>query len=189
MIRIVTIVGGAFLVAACADMPVSGTSIPGPTYESAKSSGLLAANFDAADQLLSMAQRPLGAQVPIIVTTLVNLDDLNQTSSLGRLISEHIATRVTQRGLNVAELRLTSKVYVRAATGGEMMLSRDIREIAANHNAQAVIVGTFSVGSEYVYVNVKLIEGGENRVIAAHSYLLPNVGQVKVLARGRIGPS
>ena len=178
----------AILLASCVALLAGCSSAPvGPSFQSARSSELVAANFDAADQLLVLAQRPLDNQSTLIVTTLANLDDLNQTSSLGRLISEHLATRLTQRGLNVAELRLTSKVYVRASTGGEMMLSRDVREIAANYSAQAVVVGTYSLASDYVYINLKLIESGQNRVIAAHSYLLPYGGQIRALAPTKAG--
>ena len=159
-----------------------GASGAGSSFKATHASELIAANFDAADKLLEMIQAPLDNQSLLIVTTLANLDDLGQTSGLGRLISEHIATRFTQRGLNVAELRLASKVSVRQEPASEMMLSRDVREIAASHEAQAVMVGTFSIGHGFVYVNIKLIEAGKNRVIAAHSYMLPNGGQIRALS-------
>jgi len=178
---VVLVAASILMLAGCSSTPI------GPTFQSARTSELIAANFDAADQLLVLARQPLDNQSTLIVTTLANLDDLNQTSSLGRLISEHLATRLSQRGLNVAEMRLTSKVYVRATTGGEMMLSRDVREIAANYSAQAVVVGTYSVASDYVYINLKLIESGQSRVIAAHSYLLPYGGQIRALAPAKAG--
>lgn len=162
----------------------AGCASGGPTFELARTSSLVGANYEAADILVGGAQHRLAAGQPIIVATLVRMESLGQSSNLGRLISEHIGSRLIQRGYNVPELKLRGTIFVQS-TQGELMLSRDLREIAASHHAQAVVVGTYAVANNYVYVNVKLIEAGGHATIAAHNYLLPYTGEIKALTEPR----
>ena len=50
------------------------------------------------------------------------------------------------------------------------MLSRELQDISASHSAQAVIVGTYAVGREYVYVTAKVVSVLNNQVLAAYDY-------------------
>jgi TolB-like protein len=110
--------------------------------------------------------------LPLLVATIVNIDSLNQSSRLGRLVSEQIATRLTQRGYNVVEMKLRSNVYIREGTG-ELLLSRNVRDLSKNYNAQVVVVGNYAVAAAYVYLTLKAVTVADNRVIGAVNYLLP----------------
>jgi len=157
-----------------------GACATGPTYQAAESSEFTEANYSAVDKLVSATAVPIDKNLPVLIATVVNIDSLNQSSRLGRLISEQVATRLTQRGYNVVEMKLRNNVYIREGTG-ELLLSRDVRELTKNYNAQVVVVGNYAVAAGYVYLTLKAVTATDNRVIAAVNYLLPLTENNKAL--------
>lgn len=139
------------------------------------------ANYRAVDQLLAHipASRALNRQQPIVVASLVNIDDL-YSSRLGRTLSEQLATRLTQSGYSVVELKLRDSIFVKQMQG-ELLLSRELKDITRNHKAQAVLVGTYSEANGQVYLTIKLVGVGDNVVISAQDYLLPLNSSVRSL--------
>jgi len=79
---------------------------------------------------------------------------------------------LTKNGYKVVELKLRDTIFVKQ-TEGELMLSREIREIGRSHEAQAVLVGTYSESRGRVYVTIKLVGATDGIVISAQDYLLP----------------
>lgn len=144
----------------------------GPNYQAAETSEFTQANYSAVDKLVAATAVPIDKSVPVLIATVVNIDSLNQSSRLGRLISEQVSTRLTQRGYNVVEMKLRNNVYIREGAG-ELLLSRDVRELSKNYNAQVVVVGNYAVAAGYVYLTLKAVTATDNRVIAAINYLLP----------------
>ena len=175
MKTLVTIVCMAF-VAGCA----SGE----PSYEAAENSQLIKANHNAVDKLLLAPSIYVDKKTPMLVATLVSIDNLTQSSRFGRLISEQVATRLTQSGFNVIEMKLRSNVYIRE-DAGELLLSRDVRDLSKSHNAQVVVVGNYAVSAGYTYVTLKMVAVADNRVVSAVNYVLPlNETNRSMLATG-----
>lgn len=178
-----TLAGLALLLFLCATM--SGCSLLNfcPTEACCSDEGdcLMTASYQAVDAML--AAIPPGKRLPkdrpLLVATLVNIDTLTG-SRLGRTVSEHLATRLTKSGFKVVELKLRETIFVKQAEG-ELLLSREVREIGRNHEAQAVLVGTYSESRGRVYVTVKLVGAADGVVIAAHDYLLPIDSNVRAL--------
>ena len=167
---------------ACAALSACATG--GPAFGPPQTSQLIAANYAAADSLASgsLSRIPRGA--PIIVATLVRLEDIGASSNLGRLVSEQIASRLTQLGYAVPELKLGGSIFVRSDQG-ELLLSPDVRQIAVSYHAQAIVVGTYAIGADVVYVHVALIDAASGHAISAYDYFLPMIAQVRVLLGGR----
>lgn len=159
-------------------------SVKEPTYADAAASKFVETNYAATDDLLLSLAHPLTSSEPIIVATLVNIDELTQSSRLGRLVSEQIGARLTKLGFRVIELKLRGDIFVKQ-TEGELLLSREIKNIMLQHKAQAVVVGTYSTARDFVYINVKIVGVKENVTIAAHDYLLPIDGNVRALLSAR----
>jgi TolB-like protein len=132
---------------------------------------LVVLHHGAADALLQ--QVALDPAQPVLVATVVQLDRLDASSRLGRLVSEQVAGRLAQRGLRVTELRLRETLALRPLQG-ELLLSREIKDIARNHNAALVLVGTYSAAAKYTYVSLKLVRTDDSRIVRSHDYALPN---------------
>jgi TolB-like protein len=142
---------------------------------------LTQANYRAIDQLLESIPpaRALNKHQPVIVASLVNIDDLN-SSRLGRMLSEQLATRLTKNGYAVVELKLRDSIFVKQLQG-ELLLSREIKDITLTHKAQAVLVGTYAESTGQIYLTIKLVGMADNLVISAQDYLLPLDSNVRSL--------
>lgn len=163
---------------ACAWLSACATG--GPAFGPAQTSLLITANYTAADRLVSGSQRPIPNDAPIMVATLVKLENLTASSNFGRLVSDQLASRLTQLGYAVPEMKLRGSIFVRSGQG-ELLLSRDIHEIALSHHAQVILVGTYAVGADVVYVHAELIDAMTEHAISAYDYYVPMTSQVRVL--------
>ena len=143
---------------------------------------LIETNERATDALLQYA--PLDANQPVLVATLVSVDRLTESSRLGRIFSEQIAGRMVHRGLRVTEVKLRENLLMQRDQG-ELLLSREVREVSQAQDAQAVVVGTYAVSNTVVYISLKLVNPVGNTVVAAHSYAVPMDDNVRALLAGR----
>jgi len=109
---------------------------------------------------------------PILVATVVNMDELESASRLGRSISEQVAARLTQQGYKVVEVKLRGSLFVKRAEG-ELLLSREVAQISQSYSAPAVVVGTYASANNFVHVNLKVVNANSQQVLAATDYGLP----------------
>ncbi|EXI68971.1 MAG: FlgO family outer membrane protein [Accumulibacter sp.] len=169
----------ACLAAGCATDQAARQAAPEVTYAQAATSELVATNYRAADALMAQfGGNPGGG--PLIVATVVNIDALEQSSTLGRLVSEQLSARFSQRGWQMVELKLRGSIYMRRGEG-ELILTREISDIARMNKAQAIILGSYAVGASAVYLNLKIVQPVSNAVLAAHDYVLPANQEVRSL--------
>lgn len=169
----------ATLLGACSSQSSVYTK-PEPTYEEAKANPFVAANRDAINALLNGMDLQALSGTPMLVATVVNVNDLRKTAPLGRTLSEQYASYMVSRGLLVKELKLRGDVFVRETTG-ELLLSRELKDIAKVHNAGVVLVGTYSAAANATYVSIKLVNTESGQILKGHDYALPNNSDVKLL--------
>ncbi len=142
---------------------------------------LLEANFYAGDVLSTMLEQRLPPSSGILVANLVNLDATQETSALGRVATQQIASRLTQQGFRVIEARLGSNLLIEEHEG-EFMLSRDVAKLlTADHDAAAVLLGTYRDAGDGLFISVRVVGLLRNTIIAAHEYYLPFDGEVEHL--------
>lgn len=122
---------------------------------------------------------------PILVASFVNIDNVLQSSTFGRMIAEQIGSRLVQRHYKVVELKMrTGSIFVQEKTG-ELLLSRQLRQISIQHNAYAVVVGTYGASKEIVYVTAKLVRAEDNVILSSYDYNLPVGPDTKYMLRNR----
>ena len=144
-----------------------------PTYQAADANNFLASSQDAVNKLTANVSPQSVGTGPVLVATMVNVNNTTSSAPLGRTLSEIYANQMTARGFHVKEVKLRSDLYVREGTG-ELMLSREMREIARSQNASMVVVGTFSPAANFTYVSMKLVRTEDSRIISGYDYALPN---------------
>jgi hypothetical protein len=170
-------------VAAAAVLSACSTSAPvrtEPTYDEAAKSAFIGSSRGAIDKLLAGVNRESIGQSPVLVATVVNVNDLSRAAPLGRTLSEQYASQMVASGLHVKELKLRGDVFVKEGTG-ELLLSREIKDIAKSHNASLVLVGTYSTAASFTYVSLKLVRTEDGRILNGHDYALPNDRDVQRL--------
>ncbi len=163
-----------------------------PTYDDASASQntFMATNYNAVGELMRRFQgvsatsnHGTGSGGPFIVATLVNIDKLDQSSTLGRLISEQVSSRLVQLGYGAVELKIRNSVFMKQ-NEGEFMLTREIQDVANAHNAQAVIIGTYAESADFVYVSLKVVNPANSYILAAYDYALPIDRQIRRMTGG-----
>lgn len=106
----------------------------------------------------------------VVVTSIANLDDINEVSPLGRLVSELIGSRLAQLGAKVAEPRLRTGMAMTRA--GEQGLSREAKDLAAKVNAYAFVTGTVTRMQGRYYFNARLVRVKDAQVLASYDLCL-----------------
>ena len=135
---------------------------------------LVTFSYKIAEDLVEQAMPPLTPmhpEMPVIVTTFVNNSNLEKTGSFGRLIQEHIASRLVQLGYTVRELKMANNLYIEQQSG-ETILTRDLSELDPNLQAQAIAVGTFTRTNRILYLSTRLIDPSNNNIISSNDYKL-----------------
>ncbi len=151
-----------------------------PTYEDAAANKFMNANREAINRLVTGIDLAKLAGAPVLVATVVNVNDLRRAAPLGRTLSEQYASAMVANGFNVKELKLRGDVFVREETG-ELMLSREVKDIARVHSAALVVVGTYSTAAQVTYISLKLVRTDTGQIMRGHDYALPNDADVNKL--------
>lgn len=169
----IVILSSLFLIAGCQ---------PETTKPVVEDVNLIALNYNAADKLIAAAAGELSSSHPILITSFANIDDLKSSSTFGRITGEQVGSRFSQSGYSVIEMKVRNSVFIKEQSG-EFMLSRELKSLSTLHDAQAILVGTYAVGSTSVYVTTKLIGTKDNIVIASYDYVLPMGANTKTLLK------
>ena len=130
---------------------------------------LIAFSYGIADELTTTASPPLiggNPEMPVLVTTFVDNNDLERTSQFGRILQEHISSRLVQLGYPVREIKLTGQLKIEPKSG-ESILSRDIQRIAPSTKSQAILVGTISISNRTIYISSRLVHPGSKAIFAS----------------------
>lgn len=173
---------GIVALSACTTRPDGVYVLEEPTYEAARHSKFVASSHEAIDKLLAGLDLTEMAATPMLVGTVVNVNDTRRVAPLGRTLSEQYAGRLVNKGLRVTEMKLRGDVFIKEGTG-ELMLSREIKEIAKAHNAGLVLVGTYSPATYTTFVSLKLVRTETGEMVRGHNYALPNNSDVNKLLK------
>ena len=178
------------LTAVLAGLTLAGCSTPSapvrvdPSYQEAGESAFISSSRNAVARLVEGLDAKSLADAPVLVATVVNVNELSRAAPLGRTLSEQYATQLVNSGFHVKELKLRGDVFVKEGTG-ELMLSREIKDIAKSHNATLVLVGTYSSAANFTYVSLKLVRTEDGRIVRGHDYALPNDRDVSRLLQAQ----
>ncbi len=138
-------------------------------------SNLLESSYVAADSLgRGLRFRGLPSDEPIMAASFVNIDDLTKSSTLGRTVSEQIASRLAQHGFMITEVKLRQESIFIEERKGEFLLSREVQSLGATRGAYAVLVGTYAVSKNFIFISARVVRTEDNSVVAGYDYELPN---------------
>ncbi len=146
---------------------------------------MVTTNYEAADKLIENAKQHIDDKQRILVTTIADINNLSDSAPLGRLVGEHIASRITERGYKVVEVRLQDSVSLVPYTG-EFILSRGVRELRELGRAQTVsriVTGTYTVADETIFITLKILDFWDSRAVASYTYTLPMTKDINQLLK------
>ena len=122
---------------------------------------------------------------PIAVTTFVDLDNLYETSTFGRVLSEMLMSEMSMKGYNVVEVRLGEAMQI-MHNKGEFILSRDTANLRSDQTLSAIIVGTYVVSPERVYLNARVIDPATSRLVSVGSVEMAKTEEIAKLVRTNV---
>ena len=119
--------------------------------------------------------------ISVIVTTPVDLNNLEESSPVARQMQEEISTWLVRSGYSVQEIRTGKSLLLRPGYG-ELLLTRN-KDLAAVKNAKSAVtlVGTYSVNSRHVTFNLRLVQTGGTEILAMSSINLPVSGEMRAM--------
>jgi TolB-like protein len=148
------------------------------------SEGLISSGYRIADTLMMNAKHRLDSETPIIVASFVNVNNLEESSTFGRIIAEQISSRFSQNGFKVREVKLRNKSLYMEKGKGEFLLSRDLNEVSRKHNASALVVGTYGNGSRSILVSARVVNPEDGLIISSCDYkILMHPKTMRVVTR------
>lgn len=169
-------------------LPGFGQAGDQPTSSAGQGAALQAKVNQLGKALIANASEVLADEYVVAVSTFVSLDNLYATSSLGRFLGEQMLSSLQQAGLEVIEVRKTPGMMV-SPYHGEYALSRSMDEISLVQEAQAVVVGTYAVAGQELFVNARLLRNADNRVLSSASMVLPIDGMTANLLANESMPA
>ena len=118
----------------------------------------------------------------MIVASFVNVDDMTDSSSLGRIVSEQIGSTLarTPYAFPITEVKLRQNIFLKEKAG-EFLLSREVVSISKKHDAQALLVGTYAIAHQTVYISARIVNPATNRIVSSCDYNVPFDGNLRTL--------
>jgi len=141
------------------------------------------ANQTAVNMLVKNMKTPPAANKAFLVATLANVNDLTQSSTLGRFVSEIVRSELANHGFSVIEVKLRDSLYVNSAKG-EFLLSRELQDLSKEQNAAFAVVGTYAVSGDYVFIDLKAVDVVTNNVLSGYSYSV-DISDMESLSSGK----
>lgn len=139
----------------------------------------------AAEQMI--ANNPeLTRYSPMIAATFVSIDNLSQSSTLGRMTAEIMASALSRQGMQVREVKMRDSMFIEESVG-ELILSRQVQRLSAQHNARSILMGTYAQGQDYVYVSARVVRAGDAMVLGTADFRLPLNNNTRSLLEGQGG--
>ena len=152
------LLGWALLLAGCVPPATTGgtASVVTPDF--------FGVGEELALQLTSGMRGARGGQ-RLILTTVVDLDNLYTTTRFGRTLTEALSTSLFRHGFGVVEIIKSAELLIRD-NRGELMLTRDAKLLAKQQQAAAILTGTYSLTPTTVILNLRLLDAGSQQVLS-----------------------
>ena len=154
------------------------------SYQAPKDVDLIPVSQEAAKNLLTKSKKNLPKNSLVVVSSFVNVDQLKQTSSFGRIVSSQIASAFFNSGYRIKAMELPTELFVQS-NSGFLQLSSEARAALKSHGASALVVGVFAPGRRTAYVTTRMIDIDTLEVISSTDFSVPMGVDAKVLLKSR----
>ncbi len=156
-----------------------------PYYYETKDTDLVEVSYDAASTLQQDLKRTIPEGSLIIVSTLLNVDDLKKTSSFGRIMSDQLASAFHNSGYRIIGMEMPIDLFV-MQEGGALHLSDETQKILKNYGAAAAIVGgVYAPGKKTAYVSLRMIDTVSKNIISSTDLSIPMGPDAKILLKSK----
>ncbi|MGR9114962.1 MAG: FlgO family outer membrane protein [Gammaproteobacteria bacterium] len=143
---------------------------------------LVQVSYRAVDDLLLNLKQPLPKGSLVVINSLVNVDDLSQTFSFGRILSDQISSAFHRSGYRIMGMELPTEIFVKNDSG-ILHLSDETKEALNNVGASALVVGVFAPGKRNAYVSLRVVDIASQNFISTTDLSVPMGPDAKQLLK------
>ncbi|MCB9988069.1 MAG: hypothetical protein H6868_01905 [Rhodospirillales bacterium] len=140
---------------------------------SAEKVDITATNYAAADMLIQQSKSFVTPETPLQIGVLSDINDPNRMTALGRIVTGQIGARFVQLGYNVTAASFDGAIMPGMPTDMAGDMVSPTMGGAQQQGSPATITGHYAHGRKSVLINLRILETGTRRVLAAYDYSLP----------------
>ena len=143
---------------------------------------LVEASYNASSQLQDKFNRKMPKNTLILVSTLLNVKNLKETSAFGRIISNQIATSLHNAGYQIIGMDLPADLFM-MKDDGELLLSENDKNRLKHYKSVVIVGGVYAPGKQNTYVTLRAVDRFTKQVIASTDFSVALGPDVKVLLK------
>lgn len=137
-----------------------------------KDADMVEVSYDAVSDLKDRLSRTIPKNSLVVVSTLLNVDNLNKTSAFGRIISDQIASAFHQSGYQIIGMEMPIDLFV-MDEDGKIRLSKDNKDMLRDYQAGVIVGGVYAPGKKNSYVSLRIVDLNTKNVISSTDYSIP----------------
>jgi len=141
-------------------------------YFEVRDADLIEVSKDVTDELREKATRTLPKNSLILVSTLLNVNDLHETSAFGRIISDQIASSFHNAGFRIIGMEMPIDLFM-MKEGGTLHLSDEIKAKLKPYNAAVIVGGVYAPGKRNTYVSLRIVDLYTKNIISSTDIAIP----------------
>ncbi len=141
---------------------------------------------ELADQMLATMDNSVLTGLIAMPTSFVDLNHKGQTSAFGNLMGESLIYEFNQRAFPVREYRLSGDIDIQLAQGDFALLRKGV--VNTNEKWAALIIGTYYVDKDAVFVNARLVRAMDGMVLRTGQLVLVKTPVITRLTRHKMKP-
>lgn len=147
-----------------------------------KDANLVEVSYDAVDELKDKLTRVVPKNSLIIVSTLLNVDNLNKTSAFGRIVSDQIASAFHQSGYQVIGMEMPIDLFM-MKEDGTLQMSDETKAMLKHYNASVLVGGVYAPGKRNTYVSLRMVNLNTKNIISSTDFSVPMGPDAKLLTQ------
>lgn len=145
---------------------------------------LIEVSYNSVKTLLAQMNPTIPKGSLVVVSTLVNVNDLNQTSAFGRIVSDQIASAFHNSGYLIKGMEMPTANFVKV-DGGFLNLTEETKQNLKDKNVSALVAGVFAAGSNSAYVSLRVVNIDSLEVISSTDFSVPMGPDTSVLLKSK----
>ncbi|MBN2331856.1 MAG: hypothetical protein JXO49_06940 [Deltaproteobacteria bacterium] len=115
-----------------------------------------------------------------LYSSFVDQSNYDETTPLGRLLGDALATNIQNEGFQVIEIRLSKAMRIHKEYG-IVALSQDLQKLMDEHQASFIITGSYTLTPVGVYVSAKIIGKTSQIIYSSAGRWLPRTTLIDYL--------
>ncbi len=143
---------------------------------------LIEASYKASSQLQDKFTRKIPKDSIILVSTLLNVKNLKETSAFGRIISNQLATSLHDAGYQIIGMDLPADLFM-MKDDGELLLSENDKARLKQFKSVVIVGGVYAPGKQNTYVTLRAVDRFTKQVLASTDFSVALGPDVKLLLK------